>query len=116
MSISVVRATASASQVELGALLSLTSNSSGAADSLSRLQTKEIPRARILVVEDNSFVREGIVSLINGQPDLCCCGEADSIASTPAAVANCKPDLVITDLRFKDGEAFGLMNFDLHLP
>jgi DNA-binding NarL/FixJ family response regulator len=62
------------------------------------------------VVEDNSFVREGIVGLIDGQPDLWCCGEADSIASAPDAVTKCKPDLVLTDLRFKDGEAFELMN------
>jgi len=55
-------------------------------------------------------VREGIVSLIDGQPDLWCCGEADSIASAPDAVTKCKPDLVLTDLRFRDGEAFELMN------
>lgn len=74
------------------------------------LDRKGTAKARILVVEDNSFVREGIVGLINGQEDLACCGEADSVASTPAAVAKCKPDLVLTDLRFKDGEAFQLMN------
>lgn len=50
------------------------------------------------------------MSLIDCQPDLWCCGEADSVGSTPAAVTKCKPDLVLTDLRFKDGEAFELMN------
>lgn len=74
---------------------------------VSRLPT---PKARILIIEDNSFVRESLADLIDGQPDLSCCGEADSIASAPAAVKKCKPDLVLTDLRFKDGEAFELIN------
>lgn len=73
-------------------------------------QTTDSSKARILVVEHNAFVREGIVSLIDGQPDLCCCGEADCVAAVPAAVTKHKPDLVLTDLRFKDGDAFGLMN------
>ena len=77
----------------------------------SHLQKKPSSRARILIVEDNSFVRESLVGLIDGQPDLICCGEADSIASTPVAVEKCKPDVVLTDLRFKDGEAFELINF-----
>lgn len=74
------------------------------------VDAKVSPKARIFVAEDNAFVREGIVSLIDGQPDLWCCGESDSIASTPAAVTKCKPDLLLTGLRFKDGEAFELIN------
>lgn len=79
-------------------------------DLTGKLQARESAKARVLVVEDNEFVREGIVRVIEGQPDLTCCGQANSIASTPAAVAKCKPDLVLMDLRFKDGEAIGLMN------
>jgi len=73
-------------------------------------QVHESPKARILVIEDNSFVRESLGGLIDGQPDLFCCGEADSVGAAPAAIKKCKPDLVLTDLRFKDGEAFGLIN------
>lgn len=86
------------------------SNSHQKLDSPIQTQAGESRKARILVIEDNAFVREGIISLIDGQPDLCCCGEADSVGSTPTAVAKCKPDLVLTDLRFKDGDAFELMN------
>jgi DNA-binding NarL/FixJ family response regulator len=73
-------------------------------------QVSDTRRARILVVEDNAFVRESIVNLINGQPDLFCYGQADSVTSTPAAMAKCKPDLILMDLRFKDGEAFELIS------
>lgn len=85
-------------------------NSDNELDLPGKVQARESTKARVLVVEHNEFVREGIVRVIDGQPDLACCGEADSIASTPAAVSRCKPDLVLMDLRFKDGEAIGLMN------
>jgi DNA-binding NarL/FixJ family response regulator len=73
------------------------------------LQTVLDQRTHVLVVEDNTFVRAGIVSLLNRQNDLTCCGEADSIASTPSLVAEKKPDLVLLDLRLKDGESFKLI-------
>jgi DNA-binding NarL/FixJ family response regulator len=85
-------------------------NSEKELDLPGELQGRQSGKTRVLVVEDNEFVREGIVKVIDGQPDLTCCGQANSIASTPAAVATCKPDLVLMDLRFKDGEAIGLMN------
>ncbi len=79
-------------------------------DLQGELQVQGAGKARILVVEDNEFVREGIVRLIDGAPDLVCCGEADRVASIPGAMARCSPDLVLMDLRFRDGEAIGLMN------
>jgi DNA-binding NarL/FixJ family response regulator len=85
-------------------------NSDKALDLPRDLQGRESTKARVLVVEDNEFVREGIVKVVDGQTDLICCGQANSIASAPAAVAKCRPDLVLMDLRFKDGEAIGLMN------
>jgi DNA-binding NarL/FixJ family response regulator len=62
------------------------------------------------VVEDDPFVRGGIVRLVNGQTDLACCGEAGSIAETPMAVAAQKPDVVLLDFKLEDGEAFDLIN------
>ena len=66
-------------------------------------------KARVLVVEDNLFVRAGVVKLLNRQSDLACCGEADSIASTPSAMVETKPNLLLLDLQLKDGEALGLI-------
>src|SRR3989442_11603643 len=72
--------------------------------------TTDVQRSRILVVEDNPFVREGVIRLVNRQMDLICCGEADSIAATPSLVAREKPNLVLLDLRLKDGESFDLLD------
>lgn len=66
-------------------------------------------KVRVLVVEDNPFVRGGIVRLVNGQADMACCGEASSIADTPMAVAAQKPNVVLLDLKLEDGEAFDLI-------
>src|SRR5262245_6139632 len=67
-------------------------------------------KARVLVVEDHPFIREGIVALVNRQEDLNCCGHADSLATAPAMLMERKPDLVLLDLRLKDGESFELIN------
>lgn len=64
----------------------------------------------MLVVDDDPFVRGGIVRLVNGQTDLACCGEAGSIAATAMAVAARKPDVVLLDLKLEDGEAFDLIS------
>jgi DNA-binding NarL/FixJ family response regulator len=71
---------------------------------------RRVPPARVLVVDDHSFLREEIVGLINCQPDLVSCGQADSISSTPAAVLAHKPHVLLLDLRLKDGDSFGLIS------
>jgi DNA-binding NarL/FixJ family response regulator len=72
---------------------------------------ESMPRkARILIVDDHAFLRQSLVILIDGQPDLACCGEADSASAVPGAVAGQNPDVVLLDLKLKDGEAFELIN------
>ena len=66
-------------------------------------------KARVLVVEDHAFVRCALVGLINGQIDMVGCGEADTITGAAAMVAKEKPDLLLLDLRLKDGEALELI-------
>jgi DNA-binding NarL/FixJ family response regulator len=66
-------------------------------------------KIRILVVEDQSPARETIVRMIDKQADLCCCGQADSVASARNLVAREKPDLVLMDLHLKDGTSLELI-------
>jgi DNA-binding NarL/FixJ family response regulator len=74
----------------------------------------ELPRkARILVVEDDAFVREGLVRLINRQSDLICCGEADGVAAAAAIMAKdngANADLMLLDLELGDGDGFEVIN------
>jgi DNA-binding NarL/FixJ family response regulator len=66
-------------------------------------------RSKILIVEDHPLVRDGILALLRHQPDLHCCGEADSIFTALTFVALQQPDLVLLDLRLQDGDAFELI-------
>jgi DNA-binding NarL/FixJ family response regulator len=66
-------------------------------------------KSRVLVVEDHPFVRQGLVSLVNRQPDLACCGETETVAATPALVAKTRPHLVLLDLQLKDADSFELI-------
>ena len=66
-------------------------------------------KVRILVVDDHPMVRHGLIGLINQEKDLMCCGEAGTVGETLAATAKNKPDLVILDLRLKDGDGLELI-------
>lgn len=66
-------------------------------------------KARILVVDDHTMVREGLTRLINSQSDLMCSGEAGSVREAQAAAARCQPDLAIVDLRLKAEDGLELI-------
>jgi DNA-binding NarL/FixJ family response regulator len=65
--------------------------------------------ARILVVEDHKFFRDGLVRWINEVPGLNCCGEADCGEEARRLALDLKPDLVTLDLELKDGDGLTLM-------
>jgi DNA-binding NarL/FixJ family response regulator len=55
-------------------------------------------KKRILLVDDHPFMRVGLASLIDRQPDMSVCGEAGNPAEAFKELPKCKPDLVLTDL------------------
>src|SRR5215472_4686462 len=55
-------------------------------------------RIRVLIVDDHPMTRAGLVYVINHQPDLIVCAEADSAADALGAVDACEPDLVLADI------------------
>jgi DNA-binding NarL/FixJ family response regulator len=71
--------------------------------------SKPAKKPRILVADDHPLFREGLVQLINRESDLCCCGETDTVEATQTAVATLKPDLLVLDLRLKDGDGLELI-------
>src|SRR5713101_1552228 len=52
---------------------------------------------RVLIVDDHPITRAGLVQLIQHQPDLVVCGEAENAATAIDAVEGRKPDLVLAD-------------------
>jgi DNA-binding NarL/FixJ family response regulator len=52
----------------------------------------------ILLVDDHSFMRDGLAQLIDRQPDMKVCGEAGDPGEAMTQLEKTKPDLVLTDL------------------
>jgi len=61
---------------------------------------------KVFLVDDHPLVRESLASLIERQPDLSVCGEADNPAEALAGIAVSRPDVAIVDLSL--GERTGL--------
>jgi len=55
-------------------------------------------RKKILIVDDHPFMREGLCSVINREPDLRVCGEAENAHQALAAVLKFDPDLALVDI------------------
>ena len=55
-------------------------------------------RMRVLIVDDHPMTRAGLVHLINHEPDLVVCAEAENAFAALDAVDACEPDLVLADI------------------
>src|SRR5207249_6458032 len=66
-------------------------------------------RSRVIVVEDHPVLCDGLMQLICRQPDLACVGVADNTPDAKRLVEQCKPDLMLLDLRLKGGDALDLI-------
>lgn len=58
-------------------------------------------KTRIFIVDDHPLLRRGLAELINREPDMMFCGEAEDSPSAMKAIAQLKPDLVIVDISLK---------------
>ncbi len=70
-------------------------------------QTEKI--SRVVVVEDHPVLCEGLKQLIDNQPDLSCVAVADNTSDAERLTEQCKPDLMLLDLRLKAGDALDLI-------
>jgi DNA-binding NarL/FixJ family response regulator len=55
-------------------------------------------RMRVLIVDDHPMTRAGLVHVINHEPDLVVCAEAENAANALDAVYAFEPDLVLADI------------------
>jgi DNA-binding NarL/FixJ family response regulator len=63
----------------------------------------------IFLVDDHPLVREWLTNLIQQQPDLTVCGEAESAPQAREAIAALKPSIVIVDISLKDSSGIELI-------
>ncbi len=66
-------------------------------------------RAQVVVVEDHPMFREQLTHLINKQPDMTVCAEADNVADGLAAIERHRPSLAIIDITLKGSSGLELL-------
>lgn len=66
-------------------------------------------RQRVLIVDDHPMMRQGLAQLINHEPDLRACCEAETAAQALQIAAERKPDLVLLDISLPDRSGLELI-------
>ena len=64
---------------------------------------------KILIVEDHEIFRLGIKELINHEPDMVVCGEAEDVDEARALIKDFQPDMVIIDITLKKSNGLDLI-------
>jgi DNA-binding NarL/FixJ family response regulator len=63
----------------------------------------------VLLVDDHPIVRQGLKQVINREPDLEVCGEAETAREARRATREQNPDAVVVDLSLRDGDGIELI-------
>ncbi len=66
-------------------------------------------KVKVFLVDDHPLVREWLTNLIQQQPDLVICGEADDGPPALQAITAMKPDVIIVDISLKHGSGIELI-------
>jgi DNA-binding NarL/FixJ family response regulator len=64
---------------------------------------------RIVLVDDHPVTREGVRILIDQEPDLTVCGQADSAPAALQLIQKLKPDLAVVDITLKTTSGIELL-------
>jgi DNA-binding NarL/FixJ family response regulator len=69
------------------------------------------PRSKkqVLIVDDHPVMRKGLAQVIDQEPDLAVCGEADTACQALNSIAARKPDLVLADISLPDKSGLELI-------
>ncbi|HXR52740.1 MAG TPA: response regulator transcription factor [Steroidobacteraceae bacterium] len=76
-------------------------------------QTIPTDPRRVLIVDDHPVVRQGIRLMIEAEPDLTICGEAQTEQQARKLVRELKPDALVVDLSLTEGDGFNVVR-DVH--
>lgn len=79
------------------------------AEKPKRRADSKTARQRILIVDDHPMMREGLAQLINHEPDLEVCGQAEKAGEAIECVTKLKPDIVLADISLPDRNGLELI-------
>ena len=66
-------------------------------------------KTRILIVDDHPIVREGLALMMNREPDLMVCGEAEDASAALSAIINARPDFLVIDISLNGPDGLDLL-------
>jgi DNA-binding NarL/FixJ family response regulator len=74
-----------------------------------KAQNQAVTKKRILVVDDHPIVRQGLALMINREPDLVVCGEAEEATGAMHVLASSHPDVLIVDISLNGPDGIDLL-------
>lgn len=66
-------------------------------------------KIRVLLIDDHAILRQGLGQLINQEPDMMVCGEAEEAPKGFEAVGALQPDVAVVDISLKGGNGLELV-------
>ena len=69
----------------------------------------ETAKKRVFVVDDHPIVRSGLALLINREPDLVVCGDAEEMPAALEAIGVLRPDILVIDLSLNGPDGLDLV-------
>ncbi|MBI5387787.1 MAG: response regulator transcription factor [Verrucomicrobia bacterium] len=66
-------------------------------------------KLRVFIADDHPLMRLALRTVINQQPDLAVCGEADTAHGAIQGIERQRPDVALVDLSLKDGDGLDLL-------
>jgi DNA-binding NarL/FixJ family response regulator len=76
---------------------------------LTRSKAEAPAKHRIFIVDDHPIVREGLSLMMNREPDLVVCGEAEEAATALQAITSTRPDFLIVDISLNGPDGLDLL-------
>jgi DNA-binding NarL/FixJ family response regulator len=77
---------------------------------LTKNQCEAHPKkSKVFLVDDHPIVRQGLALLINREPDMLVCGEADSASSALQSIPSVSPDVVVLDISLDGPDGLDLL-------
>ncbi len=73
------------------------------------MQFSETRKAKVMIVDDHAIVRQGLIMLINREPDMHACCEAEEIEQAVEANRACPHDIAIVDMSLQSGSGLELV-------
>ncbi len=75
----------------------------------AKLKEASARKTRIFIVDDHPIVREGLSLMMNREPDMVVCGEAEEATRALQVITSTKPDFLIVDISLAGPDGLDLL-------